>query len=248
MGELHLDIYIERMAREYDVQCVVGQPRVNYRETVRQKAEFNYLHKKQTGGSGQFARVIGYLEPCEDSSTSYEFVNDVIGTNIPPEYIPACEKGVSDALSRGIITGHPLQGIRVVINDGQAHAVDSSEMAFRTAMTSAIKETFPKAKGVVLEPIMALEVTAPVEFQGSIVSNLNRRMGVIQSSDVSENGNDVVITADVPLAQMFGYSTDLRSSTQGKGEFSMEYKSHEQVTRDVQEQLIKEYHERRMAK
>lgn len=243
MGELHLEVYIERMKREYDLECVVGEPRVNYRETIQQKAEFSYLHKKQSGGSGQYARVVGYIEPCEDPTTEYEFVNDVIGTNIPPEFIPSCEKGVVEAVGKGFLTGHPMQGLKVVITDGQAHAVDSSDMAFRIATRDAVKTTVPKAKGVVLEPIMDLEVNAPAEFQGTIVANLNRRMGLIQSADMSENGMDCIIKADVPLRNMFGYSTDLRSSTQGKGEFSMEYKSHEQVTRDAQDELIKLYKE-----
>jgi len=262
MGELHLDIYVERMAREYDVKCVVGAPQVNYRETIQRRAEFNYLHKKQTGGSGQFARVVGYIEPSgdddddegdeEDGSAAsaqakgdgFEFVNNVIGTNIPPEFISSCEKGAKDAMASGSLTGNPMTGVRVVIEDGQAHAVDSSDMAFRIAMAAAVREVTPKAKGVVLEPIMALEATAPEEFQGTLVSNLNRRQGIIQSSDVSESGSDVLIKADVPLSQMFGYSTDLRSSTQGKGEYSMEYKGHMPVNKDMQAELVAEYRAR----
>jgi elongation factor G len=252
MGELHLDIYVERMDREFDVKCVVGQPQVNYRETIKQKAEFNYLHKKQSGGSGQFARVVGYVEPIDedevdDSSKGaakgdgFEFVNNIIGTNIPPEFISSCEKGARDAMAKGSLTGNPMTGVRVVVTDGQAHAVDSSDMAFRIAMAAAVREVTPKARGVVLEPIMALEVTSPEEFQGTLVSNLNRRMGVIQSSDVSESGTEVIIQADVPLNQMFGYSTDLRSSTQGKGEYSMEYKSHEPVAKQEQDELVAEF-------
>ena len=228
MGELHLEVYIERMAREYDVDCTVGQPRVNFKETVRQKAEFNYLHKKQSGGSGQFARVVGYVEPSglggDATDAGFEFVNEVIGTNIPPEYITSCEKGAKDAMESGTLTGHGMQGVRVVITDGQSHDVDSSDMAFRIATAAAVREAVPKAKGIVLEPIMSLEVTAPAEYQGTIVSNLNRRMGMIESSDMSDAGTEVCIRAAVPLANMFGYSTDIRSSTAGKGEFSMECK------------------------
>jgi len=250
MGELHLEIYVERMAREYGVECVSGQPKVNYKETIKTKAPFNHLHKKQTGGSGQFARVMGYIEPLdltdEDLSAKviedgFEFVNECVGTNIPPEFISSCEKGARDAMAAGSLTGNPMSAVRVVIQDGAAHAVDSSDLAFRIATATAVRQTTPKAKGVLLEPIMGIEVTAPAEFQGTVIANLNKRMGVIQSSDVTESGMDVLIQADVPLSQMFGYSTDLRSSTQGKGEFAMEYKTHQQVSKDTQETLVAKY-------
>lgn len=238
------------MAREYGVECVSGEPRVNYRETIRSKATFNHLHKKQTGGSGQFARVMGYIEPLdlddEDlpvkaREEGFEFVNECIGTNIPPEFISSCEKGARDAMAKGFLTGNPMRNVRVVIQDGQSHAVDSSDLAFRICTATCVRQTTPKAKGVILEPIMGIEVTAPAEFQGTIIANLNKRMGVIQSSDMTESGMDVVIHADVPLAQMFGYSTDLRSTTQGKGEFAMEYKTHQQVNKDTQDTLVATY-------
>lgn len=247
MGELHLEIYIERMKREYNVDLVSGAPQVNFRETIRKKAEFNYLHKKQSGGSGQYARVVGYIEPMDESEpTKNEFVNDIIGNAIPPEYIAACEKGVADASGKGWMVGHPLQRVRVVLNDGQAHAVDSSELAFRTAMVQAIRQAFNKANPAILEPVMAVEVEVPNEFQGSIIGELNRRRGVIQNSESDET--KTIVKCDVPLQSMFGFSTDLRSATQGKGEFTMEYKKHSYVTRDIQEKLVQEYSEKNNAK
>nr|CCA22142.1 predicted protein putative [Albugo laibachii Nc14] len=242
MGELHLQIYVERMKREYNVEVVTGAPQVNYRETIRQKAEFNHLHRKQSGGSGQFARVAGYIEPLEkseDNASGIEFVNDIIGNAIPPEYITACEKGMQDAAKKGWLIGHPIQHLRVVLNDGQSHSVDSSEMAFRAAMVQAIRHAFTKANPCILEPTMSVEVEVPSEFQGTAIAEINRRRGLINNTDSDEYGT--VIRCDVPLQNMFGFSTDLRSSTQGKGEFSMEYKSHESVPRDVQENLAADY-------
>ncbi|KDO24663.1 translation elongation factor G [Saprolegnia parasitica CBS 223.65] len=251
MGELHLQIYIERMKREYNVEVESGAPQVNYRETVRQKADFNYLHKKQSGGSGQYARVTGYVEPISDEEIEageapVQFQNDIIGNAIPPEYIQACEKGVNDAVAKGWLLGHPITRLRVVITDGQAHAVDSSELAFRTAMVQAIRAAFTKANPSVLEPLMTVEVDVPNEFQGGIIAELNRRRGMIQSSEADET--TTVIRADVPLQNMFGFSTDLRSSTQGKGEFTMEYKTHDFVARDAQEKLVAEYQKELAAK
>jgi len=237
MGELHLDVYIERMNREYSVQCEVGQPLVNYHESIRKKSEFNYLHKKQSGGSGQYAKVIGYIEPSETGEN--EFVNDIVGTAIPPEFIPSCEKGFAEALEHGPLSGNPLHSCRFVLTDGQAHDVDSNDLSFRLAILGALRQVVPKANPCILEPIMNVEVVAPQEFQGSIISGLNKRMGLVQSSDMSGDGSYIVVRVHVPLAQMFGYSTDLRSSTQGKGEFTMEYLNHVAVTKDVQEQLIK---------
>ncbi|TMW67068.1 hypothetical protein Poli38472_012184 [Pythium oligandrum] len=247
MGELHLQIYVERMKREYNVEVATGAPQVNYRETVRQRAEFNYLHRKQSGGSGQYARVVGYVEPIEDAESSgVEFVNDIIGNAIPPEYITACEKGTHEAVAKGWLVGHPVQRLRVVINDGQAHSVDSSELAFKTAMVQAIRQAFQKADPCVLEPIMSVEVEVPNEFQGTVIAEINRRRGMINSSEADEL--QTVVRCDVPLQNMFGFSTDLRSSTQGKGEFTMEYKTHDYVTRDVQEKLMADYQKALAAK
>ncbi|EGZ10976.1 hypothetical protein PHYSODRAFT_287141 [Phytophthora sojae] len=249
MGELHLQIYVERMKREYNVDVETGAPQVNYRETIRQRSEFNYLHKKQSGGSGQYARVVGYIEPLTDeeveeldnegNSSGVVFENAIIGNAIPPEYITACEKGVNDAIQKGWLIGHPVQRMRVVVNDGQSHSVDSSELAFRTAMVLAIRQAFLKADPCILEPVMAVEVEVPNEFQGTAIAEVNRRRGLINSSDADDM--HTVVKCDVPLQNMFGFSTDLRSSTQGKGEFTMEYKTHGVVMRDMQEKLVSEY-------
>lgn len=245
MGELHLEIYVERMKREYGVECVTGNPSVNYKETLSARSHFNYLHKKQSGGSGQYARVIGYVEPIEEEQqrkgVDFEFENQVIGTNIPSEFIASCEKGSKSACEKGVLAGYTLSGVRVVLLDGAAHAVDSNDLSFQIAMHHGIRQAVKAGKPLILEPVMSLEVTAPTEFQGVMIGGLNKRGGLIMASDVSDDASTVQIKADVPLAEMFGYSTEIRSSTQGKGEFSMEYKQHQPVTRDAQEALIKIY-------
>jgi elongation factor G len=246
MGELHLEIYMERIKREYQCEVVVGQPQVAYRETITQKGEFYYTHKKQTGGSGQFARVCGYVEPLpEDAVMAYEFVDDVVGGSIPREFIPACDKGFKEAVKSGSLIGFPVVGIRCVINDGLHHAVDSSEQAFKTAALMGFREGYEAAKPVILEPIMKVEVSAPEEFQGSVVGQLNQRRGVIQATDTNEGY--VIAVALIPLSEMFGYSTHLRSATQGKGEFSMEFAKYQPVPRATQEQMIKEFKEKQAA-
>ncbi|KAI9262400.1 translation elongation factor G [Phascolomyces articulosus] len=249
MGELHLQIYVERMRREYNVECTTGKPQVAFRETITQPAKFNYTHKKQSGGAGQFGRVIGNIEPMttdEDTGKDVAFENRVIGGNIPTNFIPACEKGFLDALEKGPLIGHPVNGIRMVLEDGAAHAVDSSEMAFRIATKNAFQEAFNKGRPTILEPIMNVAITAPVEFQGTVIGGLNKRKGTIVDTDIQEDF--FTVTADVPLNDMFGYSTELRSATQGKGEFSMEYKEHQPVQTFVQEQLIQEYKKKEAAK
>ena len=248
MGELHLEIYIERLKREYQVECITGAPAVNYKETITTKGTFNYLHKKQSGGSGQYARVIGYVEPLTEeeikSGKEIEFENGLIGNNIPPEFVVSCEKGAMKAFDKGVLAGYPLSGVRVVLQDGAAHAVDSNDIAFQLAMQYGIREGVKNAKAQILEPLMTCEVNSPADFQGTIVGGINKRGGIVLNSDMSDDGGQVTITAEVPLAVMFGYSTDLRSSTQGKAEFSMEYKAHAPVNRDLQEQLIKKNQER----
>ncbi|CAM9285599.1 unnamed protein product [Ectocarpus sp. 6 AP-2014] len=251
MGELHLEVYVERLRREYDVETTVGQPQVNYRETITKKVPFHYLHKKQTGGSGQFARVMGFVEPIPDETrddnndpVQFEFQNRTVGSNIPPEYVSSVEKGAKEAMEKGALIGHPVQGVRVVLEDGQTHTVDSSDMAFRFAALMAVRESILKAGAQVLEPIMSVEVMAPNDFQGSVIGGINKRSGIIQNTDMSDDGSGCVIQADVPLAQMFGYSTDLRSSTQGKGEFTMEYNEHSPVSRDAQQTMMAEYRAR----
>ncbi|MET0402940.1 MAG: elongation factor G, partial [Cystobacter sp.] len=210
MGELHLEIYIERMKREYNCEVVAGKPQVAYRETISQKGEFYYTHKKQTGGSGQFARVCGYVEPLpSDAVQQYEFVDDIVGGSIPREFIPACDKGFAEAVKKGSLIGFPVVGIRVVINDGAFHAVDSSEMAFKTAAIMGFREGYAAAKPIILEPMMKVEVSAPEDFQGSVVGQINQRRGTILESGTAEGY--VTVVAEVPLNTMFGYSTDLRS-------------------------------------
>lgn len=237
MGELHLDIYVERIRREYKVDATVGKPRVNFRETVTQRAEFDYLHKKQTGGQGQYGRVTGYIEPLpHGSSTKFEFENMIVGQAIPSNFIPAIEKGFREAANSGSLIGHPVENIRIALTDGASHAVDSSELAFKLAAIYAFRQCYTAARPVILEPIMLVELKAPTEFQGTVTGDINKRKGVIVGND--QDGDDSVITAHVPLNNMFGYSTALRSMTQGKGEFTMEYKEHSAVSQDVQMQLV----------
>ncbi len=246
MGELHLEIYMERIKREYQCEVVVGQPQVAYREAIQQRGEFAYTHKKQTGGSGQFARVCGYIEPLPDDAVEqYEFVDDVAGGSIPREFIPACDKGFKEAVKKGSLIGFPVVKVRCLINDGLSHAVDSSEQAFKTAALMGFREAYERAKPVILEPIMNVEVQAPEEFQGQVVGQLNQRRGVIQSTETVEGY--LIANAWVPLSEMFGYSTDLRSATQGKGEFSMEFQKYQPVPRSTQEQMIKEFREKQAA-
>ncbi len=247
MGELHLEIYVERIKREYNTEVVVGEPKVAYREAINKKIEFDYTHKKQTGGSGQFARVAGYIEPIPlDTAVNYEFVNKIVGGSIPKEYIPACDKGFQEQLTQGVLIDQPVVGVKVEINDGSTHAVDSSDLAFRLASRQAMKESMAKASPVILEPIMKLEVSAPDEFQGVVIGQLNQRRGIIINT-ASEN-NYVVVESEVPLKEMFGYSTDLRSLTQGKGEFTMEFLKYSQVPRNVQDEIVKAYQESKKEK
>ncbi|MEW6427204.1 MAG: elongation factor G [Thermodesulfobacteriota bacterium] len=234
MGELHLDVYIERMKREYKAEVQVGQPQVAYRETITQRAEFDYVHKKQTGGSGQYGRVAGYMEPLEEGN--YEFVDQIVGGVIPREFIPSCDKGFQKALEKGPLAEAPITGVRVAINDGASHAVDSSDMAFQQAALGAFRQGYLKAKPVLMEPIMKVVVEGPSEFQGNIMGSINQRRGIIIGT--TEESNYTVVEAEVPLSEMFGYSTVLRSLTQGKAEFTMEFKTYRQVPRNVAEEII----------
>ena len=240
MGELHLDVYVERMKREYKCEVEVGKPQVNFLETIMQKADFSYLHKKQSGGSGQYGKVEGWLEPMDpNAEESLEFENQTVGGSIPPNFIGACEKGFEDVTEKGPLIGQPVTGVKMVVNDGASHAVDSSELAFRIATVQAFKQGFLEAAPQILEPIMSVEVSAPDEFQGTVIGQINRRKGVIVNSETQDGY--VIIEAEAPLNEMFGYSTDLRSATQGKGEFTMEYMKHNPVAMDVQKTLISEY-------
>ncbi|KAJ7003838.1 elongation factor G-1, partial [Populus alba x Populus x berolinensis] len=240
MGELHLDIYVERIRREYKVDASVGKPRVNFRETITQRAEFDYLHKKQTGGQGQYGRVCGYIEPLpQGSTTKFEFDNMIVGQVIPSNFIPSIEKGFKEAANSGSLIGHPVENLRIALTDGAAHAVDSSELAFKLASIYAFRQCYTAAKPVILEPVMLVELKIPTEFQGTVAGDINKRKGVIVGND--QDGDDSIITVHVPLNNMFGYSTSLRSMTQGKGEFTMEYKEHSPVSQDVQMQLVNTY-------
>ena len=243
MGELHLDIYIERMRREYKVDLDTGMPQVAYRERIARKVEFDYTHKKQTGGSGQYGCVAGYMEPSE--SGDFEFVDDIRGGVIPKEFIAACEKGFRACLNKGSLIGFPVVGIRVVINDGNSHPVDSSDIAFQQAAIGAFRQGYEKAGPEILEPMMKVSVEGPVEFQGNAIGSLTQRRGMIIST--SEDVFLSKVDAQVPLSEMFGYSTVLRSLTQGKSEFSMEFAVYAKVPSQISERLIEEFQEKKRA-
>ena len=243
MGELHLEVYVERMKREYKAIVETGMPRVAYRETITRKGEFNYTHKKQTGGSGQFGRVSGFMEPIEDE---FEFVNKVTGGRIPTQYIPACEKGFQGCMEKGPKMEFPVTGIRITLEDGAFHAVDSSEMAFQAAARGGFLEGYAKAKPVIHEPIMKVVIETPNEFQGSCMGLINQRRGIIQGSQ--EEGVMSVIESQVPLSEMFGFSTILRSATQGKAQFTMEFSSYKQVPQSVSDDIVKAREEEKKKK
>jgi len=244
MGELHLDVYIERMRREYNIEVEAGRPEVAYRESIQQTAPFNYIHKKQTGGAGQFGQVIGYIEPFAEGK--YEFKNEVKGGNIPKEFIPSCDEGFKSAMAKGSLIEHPITGIRVILTDGRSHAVDSSDVAFRAAAREAFIQAYKKAIPHILEPVMKVSVDGPSEFAGNIFSSLTKRRGIIISS--VEDGTFVRVDAEVPLKEMFGYSTTLRSLTQGKAEFTMEFLRYAKVPKNIAEELISEYEEKKRNK
>jgi elongation factor G len=229
MGELHLDVYVERMKREYNAEVETGAPQVAYREAISRRVEFNYTHKKQTGGSGQYGRVAGYLEPLETGE--FEFINEIKGGVIPTEFIPSVEKGFRAMLRKGRLTGFPVTGLRATVNDGAAHSVD----------WGAFNEVYLRAKPQILEPIMRVAVEGPGEFQGAFVKTVMQRRGIIVGTTESEGF--VRVEADVPLAEMFGYSTVLRSATQGKAEYTMELSKYAPVPAEIQEGLIKQYGE-----
>ncbi len=240
MGELHLDIYVERMKREFGAEVETGMPQVAYREAISVKSEFNYTHKKQTGGAGQYGRVAGFMEPSENES--YEFVNSIKGGVIPTEYIPAIDKGFRQCLHKGRLIGFPVIGMKITINDGQYHPVDSSELAFSQAAIGAFNQAYSKAKPIILEPIMKVSVECPSEYQGNVMSSINQRRGMIISS--TEDGVFSTIDSEVPLSEMFGYATILRSLTQGKAEFTMEFSRYSKVPEAISEDLKKQYAEK----
>jgi len=240
MGELHLEVYIERMKREYGAEVESGAPQVAYRETITTRAEFDYTHKKQTGGSGQYGRVAGYIEP--DAGGEFVFESQIVGGVIPKEFIPSCEKGFRSQLDRGRMIGFPVVGFRAVINDGKTHPVDSSDMAFQAAASGAFREAYSKAHPTILEPVMAVTVEGPVEYQGSMIGLLNQRRGII--TNTTEEDGFCRIEADVPLSDMFAFSNVLRSSTQGKGEFAMEFAKYAPVPNALVDDLKAKFKDR----
>jgi len=240
MGELHLEIYVERMKREFGADVDTGIQQVAYREAISRRAEFDYIHKKQTGGAGQYGRVTGFMEPSKEGV--YEFINRVKGGVIPSEFIPAVDKGFQSCLKKGPLIGFPLLGMRITVNDGQHHAVDSSERAFVQAAIGAFKQAYLRARPVILEPIMKVSVECPSEFQGNVMSSINQRRGLIMSS--AEDRVFTTVEAEVPLAEMFGYATTLRSMSQGKAQFTMEFSRYSKVPESLAEELKSRYKER----
>jgi len=234
MGELHLEIIVDRMKREFSVEANVGKPQVAYRETIRQTAEYDYTHKKQTGGSGQYARTQLRVEPNKDKG--FEFVNGIKGGNIPKEFIPAIQKGVIEALEGGIVANFPMVDVKVTVFDGAYHDVDSSEMAFKICSSICVKEAARRAKAVLLEPIMSVEVVVPDEYMGSINGDLISRRGQLEGTEIQ--GTTQIIKASVPLSEMFGYATEMRSRTQGRGSFTMHFARYEEVPKTVAEEII----------
>jgi elongation factor G len=243
MGELHLDVYVERMKREFKAVVTVGKPQVAYRETLTLTTDFDYTHRKQTGGSGQYGRVQGIIERTEEAE--FEFINKVVGGNIPNEYISSVEKGFKASLDKGEFIGFPVVGLKVTLKDGHHHAVDSSDNAFQAAARGAFREFYLKAKPVALEPIMMVSVEGPTEFQGDILGTMMQRRGIVVGT--TEDEGFVRVESEVPLAEMFGYATILRSVTQGKAEFTMEFARYGTAPADVAEELRKKWLEKRAA-
>ncbi len=237
MGELHLEIIVDRMLREFKVEAEVGKPQVAYRETIRKTVEQEYKYAKQSGGRGQYGHVFLRLEPTEPGGENYEFVNDIKGGAVPKEYIPAVDKGCQEAMQSGVLAGYPVVDIKVTLFDGSYHEVDSSEMAFKLAASMCFKEGARKANAVILEPMMKVEVETPEEYMGDVIGDLNKRRG--QVNNMSDRGGNKIIDAFCPLAEMFGYSTDLRSQTQGRATYSMEFDHYDEVPRNVSEEIIK---------
>jgi elongation factor G len=238
MGELHLEVLVDRMRREFKVEANVGKPQVAYRETIRKTVEkVDYTHKKQTGGSGQFARVQISIEPTGGGDGGYEFENKVTGGRIPKEYIPSVDAGCQEAMEFGVLAGYPMVDCKVTLLDGAYHEVDSSELAFKIAGSMAFKEAARKAEPVLLEPMMAVEVRTPEDYMGDVIGDLNSRRGQIQAMD--EQFGMRIVRALVPLSEMFGYVGDLRSKTQGRANYTMQFDSYAEVPRNVAEEIVK---------
>jgi elongation factor G len=244
MGELHLEIYVERLKREYNCDVQVGAPQVNYRETIRQEAKFDYLHKKQTGGSGQFGQVVGMIKPLQEDKKEndeqvFKFYNEIKGGSIPNEFIASCEKGFNDVMDKGPLAAFPLINVEVYLQDGRYHDVDSSDLAFRIASRMAMRQAVKAASPVILEPIMKVEVETPDEYQGGVIGDLSSRRGIIQASESNDTG-EVTINALIPLSEMFGYSTVLRSMSAGKASYTMEFAKYGECPNNVAEKVIAE--------
>jgi elongation factor G len=239
MGELHLDVYVERIRREYNVAVEVGTPKVNYREAPTQAAAFNTRHRKQTGGSGQYAHIVGRLDVLpEGAEEDFLFEEHVVGGRIPKQFIPAVEKGFRSMLPKGPVAKYPVVGLAVYLEDGSYHEVDSSDLAFQICAQTAMREAFPRTKPVLLEPVMKIEIECPSQFQGSVVGNLTSRRGIVHATGA--HGAETRIEGEVPLAEIFGYSTDLRSMTQGQGTFTLEFARYKRLPRNLEEEVIAE--------
>lgn len=238
MGQLHLDVYIERIKREYKCECIIGEPRVSYKERPTKRVEFNHKRKKQSGGSGQYGHVVGVMDPMpEDAENAYEFVDEVTGGRIPREFIKPCDQGFQDQMVKGPLGEYEVVGVKITLQDGSYHDVDSSDMAFKLTAREAMREAILNKAGMaLLEPIMQLEIETPDEFQGAVVGHLSSKRGVVNSSEVTD-GNCIIL-AEVPLAEMFDYANEIRSMTQGKGAFSMEFKCYRQAPRNIQEDIL----------
>ncbi|CCD24313.1 Mef1p NDAI_0C06540 [Naumovozyma dairenensis CBS 421] len=243
MGELHLEIYVERMKREYNVECVTGQPQVSYRESITIPAQFDYTHKKQSGGAGQYGRIIGTLSPAEEGGKENVFQTAIVGGRIPDKYLAACGKGFEDSCEKGPLIGHKVLNVKMLINDGAIHSVDSNELSFKAATMGAFRDAFLRAEPVILEPIMNVTVTSPNEFQGNVIGLLNKLQAVIQDTD---NGHDeFTLKAECTLSTLFGFATSLRASTQGKGEFSLEFNRYAPTPPHVQKQMISDFQKKK---
>jgi len=240
MGELHLEVYAQRMEREYNCPVVMGKPKVSFRESLLAPCEFDYTHKKQSGGSGQFGRIIGTLEPLPPSeNTKVEFIDATMGTNVPKQFVPAIEKGFKMMVNKGLLSGHKIAGVRFTVQDGANHIVDSNEISFILAAQGAMKQAYEIGNWHILEPIMSVEVNAPEEYQGTIMGQITKRHGIITGTEGNEGW--ITLYAEIPLNDMFGYSTELRSSTQGKGEYSMEYSRYAPALPEVQNEVIQKH-------
>lgn len=244
MGELHLEIYGQRMEREYNCPVILGKPKVAFRESLLKPCEFDFLHKKQHGGAGQYGRVIGIMEPLPpEKNTQLIFTDETVGPNVPKQFIPAIEKAFRSFCEKGMLSGHKIAGVKFRLQDGDHHIVDSNDLSFNMAVQGAIRQVYEYGSWHILEPIMCVEVTVPEEFHSAVMTHMSKRNGIIIGTDVRENWS--TIRAEVPLNNMFGYSTDLRSATQGKGEFTMEYSRYSPAMLNVQQELIDQYQQER---